>query len=156
MFTLAFFALLRVGEFTVKKQLSSNEHVMQISHVEYKATDAIYVTLLHFKHKRSTHALTLKVSSQSNIICPMKAIKDFILLRKQIEGPLFIFPDGEPITTSFFNEKPKICVKGVVLSPSLYTGHSFRIVGATAACTITLWLFCNTPPPPIFSYIILY
>ena len=44
MFIRLFFALLRVGKFTAKKQLPSNEHVIQVSDVEYEAIDVMYVT----------------------------------------------------------------------------------------------------------------
>jgi hypothetical protein len=49
------------------------------------------------------------------------------------ESPLFILPNGRPMTKEWFRVHLAKVVEGCGLPSPLYTGHSFRIGAATTA-----------------------
>lgn len=48
-------------------------------------------------------------------------------------APLFILPNGAPLSKNWFKTHLASTLKSCGLSPSFYTGHSFRIGAATTA-----------------------
>ena len=57
----------------------------------------------------------------------------FINLRPSTTGNLFVFPDGCPVTVSYFTDILNRCLNVCGLSSLLYKPHSFRIGAATTA-----------------------
>ena len=137
MFSLAFYALLRLSELCTKgSSKSKSEKILQLSDICFHKTDnstVLLVTIRHFKHNKSLRPVTLELKKQSSLSCPVKLMKAFLKLRDKNQGVLFIFRDGNPITTSFFMKTFKKALKLAGLSEKFYKGHSFRIGGATTA-----------------------
>ena len=133
MCSLAFFAFLRVGEITA----SASGHTLQINQltklVNHKQEIvALKVTFFNSKHNYNQRPFSLKISRQ-NFCCPVQLILEFLHLRGNKPGPLFIMRDGCPVSRSVFSEKLSICIKYCGLDPSRYKGHSFRIGAASHA-----------------------
>lgn len=134
MFSLAFFGLLRVGEFTSKKQGRNCKKVIQQSDVCFdKVNSKLLITLRHFKHSSPGKSITLELQKQTAKICPVTLLRSYLKVRKGAAGPLFVFPDMGAITTSFFNSNLKIILEACGFSSKYYKAHSFRIGGATIA-----------------------
>ena len=128
MFVLAFFGLMRIGEFTgaanSKSQLSLDQVKIHLDHVAIKIT--------HFKHNTSFKPFDLMLPIQSNpAICPVRTLSLYLSLRKGGKGPLFIFADGESVPRQFFTTRLQACINFIGLNSRLYKSHSFRIGAAS-------------------------
>ena len=133
MFLLAFFALLRIGEFTKTGLQMEQSHLPQNQDVTiHKRT--LHVTMRSFKHSSSCPT-TLCLASQSGVLCPVKAIKDYKEMRGSSDGSLFIFSSGQPITRAFFMQYYVHALRWANMDPHRYKSHSFRIGAATTAAT---------------------
>ena len=133
MCSLAFFALLRVTEITA----SASGHTLYINQltklVNHKQKIvALKVAFFNSKHSYNQRPFSLEISRQ-NFFCPVQLILEFLHLRGNKPGPLFIMRDGCPVSRSVFSEKLSICIKYCGLDPSRYKGHSFRIGAASHA-----------------------
>ena len=78
--------------------------------------------------------MSLVISNiKGSLFCPVQHMKSYLLLRGASSGPLYCFPNGSPISRSFFNQHLHKSLIWAGLSTSLYKGHSFRIGAATTA-----------------------
>ena len=140
MFSLAFFALLRVGEYTVKNHsVSSNKKGLHLSDIEMlgkKNNKVLCVTMKNFKHNKSHRPITLQIERQSKEICPVRCMTKYLAKRESKRKPLFVFPDGESITQSYFCKKLKECLESSGLSSKRFEAHSLRIGGATQVASL--------------------
>ena len=66
-------------------------------------------------------------------ICPVSALLDFLAVRGDAPGPLFIFPDGSPLRRGVFVHHVQSSLAASGLTSSNFNGHSFRIGAATTA-----------------------
>ena len=67
------------------------------------------------------------------MFCPVSAIANYIAVRGQQSGPLFIRPGGHPVSKNVFIENLDLSLAWAGLSYTKYKGHSFRIGAATTA-----------------------
>ena len=58
---------------------------------------------------------------------------NYLLVRGQAEGPLFMFPDGRFLTRNRLVEAVRQALLKAGMDASKYSGHSFRIGTATTA-----------------------
>ena len=132
MFLLAFHALLRVGEFTTAT--SGPQHTLQYGDVALHsgaAHSSLVVTMNSSKHSHSpTH---LQLTAKPGPLCPVRAYQNYACLRGRSPGPLFIFPDGTPVSRSFFAGQLNTALRWAKLDPNRYKGHGFRLGAATTA-----------------------
>ncbi|XP_062589074.1 uncharacterized protein LOC134250724 isoform X1 [Saccostrea cucullata] len=133
MFLLAFHAFLRIGEITS----SSLGDPLPLSAVSFGkqhdgSPESLCVTMVNFKHHIGKPPVTLQLSAnkENKQLCPVLAIWDYIKLRGQNAGPLFMFQDKSPISRQYFNQQLKISLTFLNYDTKSYKGHSFRI-GAT-------------------------
>ena len=133
MFLLAFFALLRVGEFTISQAGVLNN--LQLSQIHYHCEDnSLGITFTHFKHSNG-RVHTIRIDSLIDN-CPVKAMLSYLNIRGLSPGPLFIDSIGSPISRHVFNQQLNRCLNFLSLSPSVYKTHSFRIGAATYAASL--------------------
>jgi hypothetical protein len=111
MFTLCFFAFLRVGEVSAKS-VKSRKNVILLENLTIlepiKAAQYITLTLRHFKHNNSSRPGSMN-------------------------GPLFTFEGSTPVSQAFFTLELRNALCYVGLDPKLYKSHSFRIGAASYA-----------------------
>ena len=134
MFLLAFHALLRVGEYTIRGNLLG--HVIRNHDVKFEWVDGslqnLIVKLRHFKH--SSRSVTLSIRAVfTSPCCPVTKMAEYMHIRAPSTSPLFINQDASPVTSSQFASFLRFGVLDIGLSPKLYKPHSFRIGGATLA-----------------------
>ncbi|XDV29423.1 hypothetical protein PO909_032553 [Leuciscus waleckii] len=93
------------------------------------------VILKHSKNDNKTSGVTLSFPKINNNFCPFTSMVKFLKIRPKTSNhaPLFILPNGAPLSKGWFRAQLNSVVKSCSLSPSLYTGHSFRIGAATTA-----------------------
>jgi hypothetical protein len=131
MYSLAFHALLRVGEFTGTNCQISN--LLQLDHLVFlESPRLLQVTFHNFKHSTGHPPFSLTLSPQPNKSCPITNMAAYIHLRGQEKGPLFCFPGGQPVSRAIFTTMFNKSLSWIGLDPSRYKGHSFRIGKATA------------------------
>jgi hypothetical protein len=122
MYLLAYFAFLRVGEFTTDPG-SISTHVLMKQDVELQSTSL------------GRHA-NLRIMPQPDIICPVSALRTYYDVRGNVPGPLFILSDGLPVTRSYFATNFNIALQWANLDSRYYKGHSLRIGAATTAAAM--------------------
>lgn len=135
MFTLAFHALLRIGEYTVSSATSN--HTLLMNHVEllYKSStlDKMLISIPHYKHSLRPVTLSIKANAQSQY-CPVILMNKYLKVRKSAKSSiLFVSELGIPITSYVFSKVFKTCILDLNLDTSLYKPHSLRIGGASLA-----------------------
>lgn len=133
MFSLAFFALLRVSEIAATNRAVA--HLVTTRGVEWlQGGSSLKLTLYSFKHSHGArHSIIL--SSYPSSICPLRCLRAYLQLR--IASPsqvLFIGVDNKPFSKDRFTA----VIRAVLPFTSVdvkdrITTHSFRIGGATYA-----------------------
>ena len=64
---------------------------------------------------------------------PVSALLNFMAVRPQGGGPLFVHEDSSPLTRSWFIQLTKCALELANTDATRYSGHSFRVGAATAA-----------------------
>lgn len=143
MFTLAFHALLRIGEIAVRSTASDPNHVLQFSNLKVftnrlKNPKALEITLENWKHKNlaPNFHIWIRAASKGGKICPVHHMVKYLALRGKKSGPLFCLSNGSPCTRSHFSKLLQQCLQKTNLSTKFIKGHSFRIGGATTAAAL--------------------
>ena len=130
MYSLAFHALLRVGEFTSSLPLSPN--LILVQHINQNiSSQQLSITFFNYKHSSGHTPISFLITPQPNISCPCLNLSRYLSLRGLTPGPLFCFPGGDPVSRSAFMSKFKQTLQLIGLDPKFYKGHSFRIGKAT-------------------------
>ena len=135
MLTLAFFAFLRVGEFTV---VSKNQiPTITASAVHMNQSDlhhGMSLTFSAYKHSKGTRPFILQIPRQKfDSLCPVLHLANYLAIRVDTPGALFVHADGNPVRKETFRTYLNTLLKCNSLDPSLYKGHSFRIGAASWA-----------------------
>lgn len=131
-FVFAFFALLRVGEYTNGR--------LQLRDIQSNAPSDRVRLAIAFS-KTQCHLVTIDISSRPDALCPRRALDNYLNLlpaaaRSNPRCPLFIISpsDLRPLSEVSFISRLRallsVCRPGV--DTSAYAGHSFRRGGATA------------------------
>ena len=124
MCTLAFHALLRIGEMTSSHNNLSRDSI----HL-----DAGFLTLQFLKYKHSggsvsSHRINSKPGSCH---CPVQAMARYLTLRGSRSGPLFLSAKGGAVYRKDFTKELKLALKLAGFEDKRYSSHSFRIGGAS-------------------------
>lgn len=139
MFSLAFHAFLRVGEFTIRAQSSPDNKIVQFSDIAFPVlsdkSHALQLTLRFFKGNTACTPFTLLIQPHRGILCPVKIMAQFIKLRGTSPGPLFRYTDAKAISRSQFNKILKQALESNGITAHIKP-HSFRIGAATSACAV--------------------
>jgi len=140
MFCVAFFAFLRCGEITCDKYDPTIN--LSLSSVTISSDlSTVYLLLRSSKTDpfRRGVSISLHRIQQEPICCPVKAILQYLAIRKltvsQPHEPLFLTPDGHAVDRRFFIHNLKQLLHRAGYEQSMYNGHSFRIGAATSAAS---------------------
>ena len=75
---------------------------------------------------------SIQISNQPVVdVCPVVAMKQYLAVRPNFEGPLFCHFDGAPLSKYQFSAVLKKAIGVLGLNPHRYKSHSFRIGMAT-------------------------
>lgn len=132
MFLLAFHGFLRIGEFTVTGALS--RHTLQLDNCSMDpGSSTIMIKFNSFKHSTG-RSECIKLQSKTSPFCPVTALLDYLKIRGNMPGPLFLSPFSNfPVSRNVFVNQLNSCLNFCGLSSKLYKSHSFRIGAATSA-----------------------
>lgn len=132
MFLLAFHAFLRVGEFTVTT--SNAKNVLHIDQIHFKTKcKSIVGVLINFKWYKHSKGkpFALFILPTNSKFCVVKILWQYVKARPVHCGPLFIFQDGKPVSSTYFNTILKSCVMLAQGFNTNFSAHSLRIGAAT-------------------------
>ena len=128
MLVVAFHGLMRVGEITSSASQTPSVLLDQVSFTSTTVT----ITITVFKHNLSRRPLDIVMPAQDDpSVCPVRALAQYINLRGYAPGPLFCFPNGSPVSRSFFTSQLKAAIVYIGFNPAFYKSHSLRIGGAS-------------------------
>ena len=125
---LAFFGLLRVSEYTApsSRQFDS-EQALCIEDVSINIhTSSLSVRLNASKTDPFRAGVTLRFSATRHFLCPVRAMIEFLRVRRATTSFLFVFADGSLLTRSRVSQ-----LLQAVFPFSHVTTHSFRRGGAS-------------------------
>lgn len=140
-FSLAFFALLRVGEITSVSKRESGRHALKLKDIvlnSIKGCEELQVRIASSKTDQLGKSVTLILGEQDDVsICPIRLMKSFLLVRGSVnrDSQLHIHFDSTPLTRYQFCAvlKKALAFCGEDMAGCHYRSHSFRIGGATEA-----------------------
>ena len=94
----------------------------------------------HFKFrtgKDSDLGLDIYIGCSKTHICPVLAMSNYksLLKDRPQSMPLFIFSNGSLMTKTLFIKQVPLLLISCGISPNQYSGHSFRVGGATDAAS---------------------
>lgn len=125
LFLLTYYLCLRAGEIVQSK---NTDHLLTIDQV-VKCKNSLPTSFLFnfrsFKH--SKEPCCIKLNSMGGEFCPVQALVQFLSIRSNAKGPLFIDQIGKTVTRHKFANVLKSAVSSIGLSPNLYNTHCFRI-----------------------------
>jgi len=122
MFVLAYHACLRAGELSYS---SNGSHTLSLGQLR-KSSKGYTITFNSFKHSRYPVTCSLKKSTALKY-CPVLALDNYLLLRGQNSGFLFLSSCNSVITRRQFCSALKSCLDKAGYNSSSYNTHSFRI-----------------------------
>ena len=135
---LAFFAFLRVGEFTTPGVAQFEEKIhLSVSDISVDRLDAptmVFITLKQSKTDQLRKGITIVLGRTNKTpLCPVSALLSYLVVRGMAPGPLFVWGDGQFLTRAHFVKEVKQALELVGADASNFNGHSFRIGAASTA-----------------------
>lgn len=133
-FSLANFALLRVGEFIlVYSNTQNSSHCIQLKHIPaHPHKHCLRLNTPHSKTDQVGKNTTFIIHSQPlSTLCPVKATLDFIECRPHVNHSFLIHLNAKPLTRYQFNAVLQNDIENILPPPGHFGTHSFRIGRAT-------------------------
>ena len=133
MLSVAFFALLRVSEYTVSH--TAPQHVLQFRDV-YMSCDRSYISLTIKSSKTDQLAKGInlylgRAATTHKCLCPVRNMRQYIKLRGSMPGPLFVWQTGKAVSATCFGRILRKLLAEGGLQVNRYSPHSLRSGGCT-------------------------
>ena len=132
-FSLAFFAFLRVSEYTAPSKNNVTNRSLLVSDIRINAVSMI-VQIRCFKTDQRGVGYTLELHPISNNrdICPVTNMKSYLQMRPRCEtSQLFTHYDGSPLTCYQLSAVLKKSLQFCNVNTGHYSSHCFRIGSAS-------------------------
>ena len=133
-FTLAFFGLLRVSEFTVpsKQSFDPRRHA-SIASIRWRRKHFTF-TINSSKTDQFHYGQAVYITKSDSSICPVAAMRQYVQsCGGNRNAPLFTFKTGEPLTRHSCLLHLRNILAAAGYQPHAFNTHSFRIGAATSA-----------------------
>ena len=163
---LAFFAFLRCSEFTIPSlqsyKVSRHLSLGDISIDSHDNPTIMSVRIKSSKTDQFGKGVSLFLGRGQGHLCPLTAILQYLAIRSNKPGPMFVFQNEKPLVKQSFITHIRQALANEGIDTRYYKGHSFRIGAATTAAaaglndslikTLGRWsssayqLYIKTPP----------
>ena len=130
-FTLAYFAMLRVSEYTSTTGRSFDKDCNLLMSDIYISGEIACIHIKSSKTDPFRTGVTLRIATTHHAICPLRYLRQYSSMRGLEEGPLFRHHNGAFLVRHDVAKVIKDCLK----APKLNT-HSLRIGGASNLANI--------------------
>ncbi|XP_062498400.1 uncharacterized protein LOC134175951 [Pezoporus occidentalis] len=138
LFTVAFFGALRIGEMVAKHRGVLQPELLHLSDLQLMERRVAF----HLRNSpvgQERHVISLGLSEEP-WVCPVLAVQNYMIVRSQLEGPLFIHLDNTTVTKRDFLTVLRGALQLLGLCPEQYGVHSFWLgTAVTAACCGYPW-----------------
>ena len=124
-FSLAYFASLRVSEYAVT---GSSSHALRLEDVGFTkdgGDTCVYLKLMSFKASLRPAKLLVPPEKNSGA-CPVTALKEYLRVRPRGGKMLFLQKTGGPLRATAVNTRLRACIACQGSSPGDFSSHSFR------------------------------
>lgn len=139
--TLAFFAFLRCGEFTVNTS-SQFDHSINLCHGDITIQpNSMTVLLKKSKTDPARLGVSIPIFQTDKHICPVKAMRTYLSHKSHQtlpDDPLFIDKNSQALTRNHFISLLRTVLNKQGINASNFHGHSFRIGAATTAAKVRM------------------
>ena len=130
-FSIAFHCLFRIGEITKDSQ-SRAEHFIRLQDITM-FSDRVEVCVPSSKTDQLGRGTMVVISSELDTsVCPVIKLREYLLVREPVSGPLFCHFDNTPVSRYQFNAILKKALAYLNVPAKGYKNHSFRTGMATA------------------------
>ena len=141
--TVCFFGFMRAGELTTpdKGSFDPSQHLTMsdLATDDLEHPTLVQVTLKSSKTDPFRQGVTITLGETGNELCPVRALFDYLRVRGNPPGPLFLLGDGSPMTRSYFTQKIRATLRDIGFTDyAQYSGHSFRVGAATTAAALNV------------------
>ncbi|KAK2518316.1 hypothetical protein Q9966_014357 [Columba livia] len=131
-FTVAFFGALRIGEMVAKHRDVVQPELLYLSDLQLMERRVVFF-LRNSPVGQERHVISLGLSGEP-WVCPVLALRSYLTVRSQLEGPLFVHSDNRTVTKREFLRVLRWALRLLGLSPEQYGVHSFWL--GTAVTTV--------------------
>lgn len=122
-FTVAFFAVLHIGEMVANHQNMAQPDLLYLS--DLQLTEGSATLFLHPSHMgRQRRFVRLRLRKEM-WVCPVEALHTYVRARPPGEGPLFVHSDSRVVTNREFLTVFRGGLRFAGLPPNNYAVHSF-------------------------------
>ena len=115
----------RIGEILPSKK-SKKGKVIQLTHTRVSPS-SILIELQNYKTRRSQTPLIVTIKASGGSYCPVKKLRQYLNIRGNTQGPLFLNWNDSPVLTSQFNRTLKCLLNWGNFPCDVYKAHSLRI-----------------------------
>ena len=125
---------MRAGEFTARPAEDSPSLTVEDVAVDDRANPSM--VRIHLKRSKTDpfqHGVDIYLGRTGRDLCPVAVILAFLAVRPAVNGPLFVFANGTPLTRDRLVEAVRRALQQAGVPATGYSGHSFRIGVATSA-----------------------
>lgn len=134
---IGFFGFLRSGEFTVPSPATYDPEVhLNLADLAIDNPDTPTVVCISIKQSKTDpfrQGARIYLGRTEKIVCPVRAIINYIGIRPPDPGPLFVRTSGTPLTRAYLVSCLQAAIRQAGREDSAYNGHSFRSGAATTA-----------------------
>ncbi|KAM9579081.1 uncharacterized protein ACIB01_004799 isoform 1-T1 [Guaruba guarouba] len=131
LFTVAFFGALRIGEMVAKHRDVLQPELLYLSDLQLMERRVAF-HLRNSSVDQERHVISLGLSEEP-WVCPVLAVQNYMSVRSQLEGPLFIHLDNTAVTRRDFLTVLRGALQLLGLRPEQYGVHSFWLGTAVTA-----------------------
>ena len=131
LFTVAFFGALRVGEMVAKHRNVLQPELLYLSDLQLMERRVVFC-LRSSPVGQERHVISLGLSGEP-WVCPVLAVRSYVTVRSQLEGPLFLHSDNTAVTKREFLTVLRWALRLLGLCPEHYGVHSFWLGTALTA-----------------------
>ena len=132
-----FFGFLRCSEFLLPDQGLFNPAChLSITDIELRQSASPWYFMLTIKYSKTDQfgqGAQVILGATGSPVCSVATLLDFLAVRGNDPGPLFVWQDSTPLRRSAFVHHIQSALAASGLQGSNFNGHSFRIGAATSA-----------------------
>lgn len=127
-FSLSYFFCLRSSEVTSS---NTSSHTLSLDDICIDNSNLSKLTISFKSFKHSLEPVSITYKSNGDKHCPLKYLVNFLSVRGNLPGPLFLLENKRPLTRNYYSTVIKQCISNLNQNPARYNTHSFRIGRAT-------------------------
>ena len=101
-YLIAYYGLLRIGEIVFTSMFQSDRPI-QITDISFRGKTVVQITIRVAKNNQKGQPIYLRIPCiPDNTLCPVCCLQNYLTVRQQQPGQLFIHSNGKPLTRSQF------------------------------------------------------